>query len=1420
MQTRTALRHYSGAPSELGDGPLGEVAGQLLDAWRAKEAARLEDAHVRAEMAGKGPFVSALLKRFAAEESQSLLDMTVPMVTRADALGVFRSALAEHPKDRGLKLATAHVRHLYTNDPEGVLAVGDVARLRTHYARQFPKSAVSRVIDQDLPRVGFNTLPVAKLASIATNIRGETPEERQASYETVCRTHGLDTMADHHVRARKFLQGLVYLAEDSFESRAASTADAGGEAAADRALRRLACYDDPILRQVTAQENPFSETEPGMESEGFDHGPMESPELEAEVPHEEETETIVETESPVTGEPLVLELGIAEEGAAPGEGGEDESMGLDVTPDDVEGLSLFGQLDDFGGDELPDVGTDEDIAMDEGISEVEIEDPSAPGTMLKVTIEPANAADQAQGSVGGADMPPVSTAAPVAMGDMTARRQAKSPPSAKSKRQVEHITESYMEKGDSEEEAKAKAEGTAWKQWNSKKSFHVYAIRGGVKAKEPIDRIVAESMPRALRQVARKLAELGPTGQAVRARPEEFAHRALVVLDAAAGNHLYVVAADRDDDHGPEKGSEFYPEVNEQQPAQVTLPGGGADGTTVLKSDGGFAQPRSTRKIDVSPGASAVGGKKGRKVSRDEVLAICAAHGLDAKTIEDRLVNRAERVTAGKWSIEISDAGQVHLRTAGRTFERDLADLDAVIADFQARAAYQLAAATPGAQPAGQGTVAPARAPTGLHYEARPYFQVGCAQCGRVSEYVMPDTPENVRCASCNFETHAAAVAVQLETRRAAAFPGYMLACELPKTAAPDMELNARRVMTAIHEVVPSAVAQLRGGKLEVSLRPADEAALNRVCRVLEDRFGVSDLNARAAGRVAQPVAAPNGDPSVGVTPQSMSSSMPSETSQVGVNFKGADVPPTFNPPAKPAPTPTSQQPNPGAPGLMPESNGMPAQQPNPMMTQGVMPPPPEAPGASGDVSVTMGATTGTPAQQQAAAEGGMMRPAAYRAGLWNVAYRGMDGRAKVMPVEATSEQGARRIFAAYDSDAEIIRVTAQGAPIPPAEPVPPAGGDMAGPGGPPPGPDAGPPPGGPMEPGMPGASGGGVGPAQMSPEIQEAIRAAMITLRNSGIDVASAVRDFQTQFKKVLERFGDETSPARQALGAEIIRAAQEAWSKPALLDLTAARRQADKPPAPKPGAGVSRVKSPNKSMPAPSRVRHDIPTPSQFNTQQPDWFDFGTGEKVLGPDSETDEDATNAIVPGGKIKTQPSVPEKASGPLSSWGDGHRGTENRDPGTFGAGKPPRDGSYGLVGEGTSLAPTDLGRDSQTGNNATTSKWDGVPRTNDRSKPGGQGAPRIKGRTAPRRQARTAREVTAKLAALNPDRGLTYLARSYESGKWFLEAVRKAKEGEFPEAELWNARDASIDDGMGPDIIPQLAGPAQEAWELALSVLV
>lgn len=1244
MQTRQILALHSNEPTaEWGDGPLGRVSAQLLAAFQAKEAARLGAAETNSVLAGKGPVLAALQRRFAEESAAQLFDVAMPMATRQDFREVLREASLNAPKDRGLKVAAKHAEQLWLRDQSGVLAVGDVARFRAHYSSEYPRTTVAAVLDAELPKIGFNTLPVQKLAQLALSIQGSSQEDLEHSYTTIVRMNGLDSDKTEHKRARAYLRGLVNLAEED-NSRTASMEGS----ALERTLQRMATGDDEILRSVTAapgevDEHAMQELELYLENTGELHnqkksiienlqrkmksgrydpqlapklwmywvdagakgyvkefggpgdsvqmmfprplrmalatqlaahyeqaiqsgeyGPIEkSSQLEGldDAPMEDSMEPI--DDAPMD-DLLDPEPAVEVDSPITGEPLSLE-LGMSMEPDDVEGLAHFGQLDDFSDDGgfMGDGVDDGDIPMaDEGAGETSatIEDPSAPGEFIDVTLTPAGEEEESALVPAPMDVPMATEAA-------------------------------------------------------RKSTFSVFAIRAGQRGKEPIDSVSAASMPLALAAIGARLAEVGSSDYQVRAPADEFRRHALIVLDAAAGNHLYVVA------EGAKKPSKSTPSKS--------------------------APPKG---VDMEP---AISGQP------DDVVSVGADGGktLTASAVESKLL-ADEAVTAGAWKIFVNASGDVELQKSGkRIIAKSLVEMDEVISTFIIRA----------------GVTAPPVAKA-ASYELSALMLVGCQGCGGLDEYLMPKVAAPVKCARCLTETPARVIAAQLQARPVT--PGYVLVTDIPGE---DKAMNARRLLMAMREVHPSAQGDVReDGRLEVSLRSIDERALSRIRNVLASKFGVHHQLTRAA-KTAQVAGTPEKPPMMGVNiaPAAQPPSAPTYTPPT----------PAINPPlglATPAPQPQQMAPSPQS------------QQVGPAQTPGIslqMPVPTQ--------------TNVTPAKTG-----------------FKVVYRSEDGRSRAMPVEARDEGMARRIFASYRGDVEVLSVTAQALPpdMPP-EVLPPGEGAEA------------PPP-----------SEGFAGPSQqmqtISPEIKEAIGAAMMTFRNSGIDVASGVKTFQTQFKKLIERFGDETAPARQALGAEIIRAAQNAWSRPALLEMAAARTAGDTEfPAHlvdqahpgghgndfledgvdefvEAGPGMSVRTEDDLDMPDDAervelgypvkgqRQAADgkpgkpgkMPLPSGIKVQQPPRVSIP--KNVLGPDSEGDDPA----VMSPKVKTQHGSPGGKLSPTQMGG----GEEDLDPKVMNPKKPPADGSYGLVGKGTSLSDTKLGPDSQTGNNSTTKQWDSV----------------------------------------------------------------------------------------------------------------
>lgn len=1226
MKTLDAVREYTGQPApQIGEGPLAAAAPRLVAAFEAREAQRLHEAWQRSELVGQGPALDALERRFAELAQAELQDNALPMVARFDAFQAVKRARSRFAQDRGLRLCAAHLERLWQQDALGYLTVGDVARLRAHYTRQFPKSAVAQVLEAEIPRVGFNTLPVPKFAAMAAQIEGPTEEDRQAAYEAVCRVNGLAGNRPEQIRARALLRGLAEMTEER-QAYATPYAQMGSEGVVERLSHRMAAFDDPILRAV-GQAGPMPDpTAPEMGTESMDpmSDPMGDPLDDAgidfgeghedSIPHEEEPGTIVEVDSPNTGEPLVLELELATGEGEPGldPGVEDPGLddpGLDppldegalpteepIAPGVVASLAYFGQAEEFagpesddggdnpfggddgaddGGSDLPAEEGDSDIPMPEEadpVSTVEIEDPSSPGDMLEVEIRSVEEPEhEASGPL------------PQPMG-MDARRR-----------------------------------------------YVVHAVSGGQTHPEPLERIRAASMPAALRHVANNLRQAhGQRNLPIHAHPDAFALEAFVVLDDAQGNYLRIRAETEEDageDSPPSndspaerkrrtpklKAPNFEPSINAQQPDQVAVP---EDGLTALTDSKEHKQKRPNLKVPhISKDATALGPK--------DIQAICAGLHLSTAELEERLLT-GEVIEAYGSRIAVLEDGDVEVQfPQGPVRRASFLDLDRAIVDFQARVA--VAAAQHAADP--RGRPAPSTPAPGPRYAFRPLFHVGCAGCGMVNEYLMPRTAADVTCGTCGALTPKEAVAIQLGARQAS-FPGYILRSEIP---GPDQQLNAKRLFRAIQEVVGEVYGEIApDGQLEVQVRQADQAALNRIRRVLEDRFGVREFSAQTT-------------PPVGT--QHATSPLP--MGQPGQT------------PADPAlaTAPVAQRPM-TPPGQMPMGSGAPPVQPG----AGAPPAPGQPPLPHAARALPVGAE------------------------LYHVCYVDpLTQRQAWLAVEAANERAAALAFSSYNDGTKVLAVRhSREAQF--GGPAPAPSGAGAGGGGPPP---MGPPPSdGGGDPGMggggappdlgldmggPGGSGGFEMPNARSDDDPAAvIRDAMRHYRRTGLPLDRAVDAFSSAYKRYMDSFGDDDSPMRQKVGGMVGKIALEIYEKPAIRQPEASRQAA--------------------GMPTPKNIK-----PSKGDRVK-------VPKKPLGKDSETDSKLNNAANPG-KIRQQ--HPPKGKMSPKSLGEE---SDSRDPGSFGAPKPPKDGHVNKPSRdrGTSLTPTSLGTDTENDDNPTTKKWDSV----------------------------------------------------------------------------------------------------------------
>lgn len=515
-------RRFAGLDGEAhrseGESPLSKVADRLVAEHDNRETTRLANAEDRAALAGKEVIINAVQRYERRAASTQWNDDSTPACTKLDAYSMIKDASYANPEDRGIKTASYILYSAWTDDVAGSLNLRDLRELKARVQKEHPKTKLASVIDHELlPQVGFNTLRnLPKLSRIASEVTD------QASYEQAIYANGLD--GDENIRARAFIRALLEMdPEESVKSNANSYYD--------RVASRLAQLGEaPAIEEGGGMGgSPGGMGGPG---DGMGGGSVENDMDAGMPPHEEEGEASVEMTSPITGEPLVLELGAGEpEGAQPMAGMEPDSMGpamptsMPAMPGGsmhspmasraprsrFDAFQVIGQLsemmgpgeadtgkDDMPGDPKPDMDGAEPPEGEGGLIESEesmgmIEDPTAPGQMLEVTLkkiedeglEPEEEPMDDMGEMGeGLEMESgmgayaamehcaehdcsMSPEHKAEFHKVGPSKQAKSPP-GKSK-QVEEIKKSVESEGGSKEKAENIAFGKAWNDYKKEK---------------------------------------------------------------------------------------------------------------------------------------------------------------------------------------------------------------------------------------------------------------------------------------------------------------------------------------------------------------------------------------------------------------------------------------------------------------------------------------------------------------------------------------------------------------------------------------------------------------------------------------------------------------------------------------------------------------------------------------------------------------------------------------------------------------------------------------------------------------------------------------------------------------------------------------------------------------------------------------
>ena len=327
-------------------GPLAQVGQKLVEAAELAEAERMDGARRRARMAGRGSAMEALSRVIKDANANALVDCALPAIMRFDLHQVLRRASEQLPGDRGLKHAAHLTQKLWHDAPMGTVTVGQIADLRAHIMGAHSRSRCAAVINAEVPRCGFNTLPLPKLTRLAARLMDASEEEARSAFEA----EGLAGSRPEQLRAQAYVRSLASLEPMTVRLRAPDVVERVGQAMGEV--------------QGIPEEEEFAVGAEPME-------PEEAPEQVAEV------------DSPNTGQPIEVSLKEAPmEPQRPPTG----SSGLP----DVESMDIVGQLEDFGEMEDADLGFGamDDTEIVSGQESVVMPDPTSDGESdIRVTVE-------------------------------------------------------------------------------------------------------------------------------------------------------------------------------------------------------------------------------------------------------------------------------------------------------------------------------------------------------------------------------------------------------------------------------------------------------------------------------------------------------------------------------------------------------------------------------------------------------------------------------------------------------------------------------------------------------------------------------------------------------------------------------------------------------------------------------------------------------------------------------------------------------------------------------------------------------------------------------------------------------------------------------------------------------------------------
>lgn len=277
MQTRKALKRLSNERIQYDqvtpDGPLAQNASWLLQR-HAEQQESIDAAQQRHEIASSLPVLEAARQKLVQIIGERVLPDDTPIAMRFDVYNVLKQA-CKGQKDIGLKRLATHLERLWHEEPLGTISAGAMTRLRDHYQSENPRSVVGSVIDELVPKISFNNLPVAQLSRIAAEI------DSQEDYDIAIVRHGLHRDNIRNIRARTFVRELVnrkamvneageQLVQDSVHMGSAKQNQVG--VTANRVMNRLAQEAQDFVSESDTEAGPDTDDAKDPEKSGLGVG--------------------------------------------------------------------------------------------------------------------------------------------------------------------------------------------------------------------------------------------------------------------------------------------------------------------------------------------------------------------------------------------------------------------------------------------------------------------------------------------------------------------------------------------------------------------------------------------------------------------------------------------------------------------------------------------------------------------------------------------------------------------------------------------------------------------------------------------------------------------------------------------------------------------------------------------------------------------------------------------------------------------------------------------------------------------------------------------------------------------------------------------------------------------------------------------